>query len=585
MTALLFAGLLALMLAAPLANAQEQETQYVPFVFQVYFLYGSSIGECDANCVGSCFPSCYAGAAATGGGTSNCGSVCPARCASECAAAFSNAYQPNDGLPEVAAAEPECSYGSYTACEVPQQAMQEVAPSWPTIPEDAPSLEGQGMEGGTTDDWHEQGGAGITIEPQTCPATAPNGHPLRWDQIWGCYDIFWKNDYCAVATGCNTGSVPCTSRQGCIWNGAACTPCNAPTCIYSCPAAGGAAAAPAARVKAVQRDIPAPIAFPARQASSATPTTAPSVAPDATALPSVAPTAPPAPTATPTPKCGNYGNCNACVKAPKEAGENYCGWSEFLGACVDGDTWRAVNASGLKVGWGTEEKYCTVQADAYCFEFTDCFSCAGNAGVKRRCQWSVTEEKCLPYDAFGDFKTANNSKGKDVIVPAMCSERDCSAYSECGKCEGNAACLWSREDKTCVDFKGDGNTDEYFFFPGNCQATTAAATPTPTPVPCPENCACDSLARVVRCGVNAVNGAGLVRTDRALVNAGAGSPMQRVGNVTFNEAGGNSTYVVRGFRDGLMLFFPVTVDVTTTLNARTGAIEKVEQPWWSFLAG
>ena len=78
----------------------------------------------------------------------------------------------------------------------------------------------------------------------------------------------------------------------------------------------------------------------------------------------------------------------------------------------------------------------------------------------------------------------------------------------------------------------------------------------------------------------------MLRTDRALVNAGAGSPIQRVDEVTFNEqAGGNSTYVIRGSREGMILFFPVSMEITTTVNARTGAVEKVEQPWWSFLAG
>ncbi|MFA4946149.1 MAG: hypothetical protein WC607_01250 [Candidatus Micrarchaeia archaeon] len=575
LTALLLAALL---LAAPLASAQEEEMISVPFVFQFYFLYGTSVGECDANCVGSCMSPCYAAAAAAGGlsGTSNCGSVCPSRCASECAAVFSNAYQADDGLPSTPF-EPECSYGSYTACEVPQQSVSEIEPSWPVISEGTPSLDGPGMLGGGTEsDGEYDGGAGITVEPQTCAATAPDGHPLRWDQIWGCYDIFWKNDYCAVATGCNTG-VPCTGRQGCIWNGASCVPCNAPTCIYSCPGTGGGPAAPADRVTAVQNEIPAPTAAPTRQAGG-TPTPVPSAAP-------AQPTPTAIPTATPAPVCGAYGNCKACVNAAKEEGESVCGWSEFLNICMDGDTWRAVNASGLKAGWADEEKYCPVQAEVYCFEFTDCFSCAGNAGVKRECLWSTTQEKCEPYDAFGDFKTEDNPKGKDVILPTMCSERDCSAYSGCAECEGNAACIWPEGGDECSTFKGDG--EGAYFFPSACpDATIEAVVAAPTSVPCPAGCKCNSQAKPVSCGGKSIDSASLVSVDRAVVNAGAS--LQRVNEVEFNQAaaGGNASYAVRGSRSGVVFFvLPVSFDVTAVVNAETGEVESVEQPWWSVLVG
>ena len=34
----------------------------------------------------------------------------------------------------------------------------------------------------------------------------------------------------------------------------------------------------------------------------------------------------------------------------------------------------------------------------------------------------------------------------------------------------------------------------------------------------------------------------------------------------------------------LFWFIPVQMDVKTTVNAKTGVVEKIENPWWSFLA-
>ncbi|VVB68567.1 Uncharacterised protein [Candidatus Norongarragalina meridionalis] len=590
--------LAATLLVAPAAvNAQDEQQQYIQFVFQFYFLYGMSVGECNANCIGPCLSSCYAVSASLGVGESNCGSVCPNNCASHCAAAFSNAYQTDDGLPEVATPEPDCSqlqgvtpiYGvrgvspmPYSACPGDERTM-EVEPSWPTFPDAAPSTEGDG----TTDAGGQYvEGPGVTIEPEVCPGAAPDGHPMRWDPIWGCYDIYWKEDYCFPATGCNTGGAPCTGKQGCMWNGLSCVPCNAPTCVYNCPerprAGGGGAAPPVVNEEAVQKEMPTPKPDEGKVGGSGVaPTPTPSA--HATATPTSVPT--PVPTPAPI-QCGAYTSCKSCAKAPRDSkGETQCGWSAFLDACIDGETWGAVNKTGLKVGWFDTEKDCnfTIPA-AYCFQFTDCFSCAGDGGVQRRCQWSGGQ--CAPYDPSGDFKTANNPKGKDILVPAMCSEHDCSSYSECGTCEKNAACLWSRENNECINFGGNGNTSLYYFFPGNCPAS-GEATPSPIARPCPDGCKCDSLSRVLTCGTAAVNPAGIVKTDRAVANAGAGSPIRRVLNISFSEqAGANATYVVRGSRDGVILFFiPATVDITTTLDAKTGAIQSVEQPWWSFLVG
>jgi hypothetical protein len=279
-------------------------------------------------------------------------------------------------------------------------------------------------------------------------------------------------------------------------------------------------------------------------------------------------------------------NCTACTDAPKnDEGKSQCGWSDFIGVCINWDIWDKVNDTGLKPGFVTEQKYCRAETEPYCFQYTDCFSCAGAGGIKRRCQWSIKVNSCVPYDATADFKTEKNPSAKNVILPAMCKARDCSQYSDCKACESNAACLFSRDDKKCVPYNG-GSTDKYYYYPSNCPANASAtAVPTPTPVPCPKGCKCDDYNRVLTCGDKPANAASLVHVDRALANAGAASPMQLVDSVDFNPSSDAPTYVVKGHRESLMFFFfPVEVGITATIDAKTGAVKEVKQPWWAFLA-
>ncbi|MCX6777561.1 MAG: hypothetical protein NT157_01620 [Candidatus Micrarchaeota archaeon] len=553
-----FIAAMLLLLVAP-AAAQEQQSQMLHANFVCYFNVGSSYGECDAYCLDSCSAACNAAAAAAGMDWNNCGSVYPADCASQCASYFLSSPTADDGLPQV----PQITDGQ--ALEGPGITVNGETPE-SNVPE-----------------------AGITMEEQTCPATAPDGHPMRWNAYLGCYDIYWKNDYCAQATTCNNAN-PCTGKLGCMWNGQACVPCTSPSCIFTCP--GGQAP-----VYTQQKDTPPPARQPgttpiANNTTHTTPTTPTTPTNTSTQTPGSTQTPPVLPTSQPPPstpaqsaiRCGIYPDCAACANAPKMNNASQCGWADFLGACVDGKTWGEVNASGLKAGWVTEPNDCQYMSKGgdYCFEYADCFSCAGNDGIRRRCQWSVKDDKCAPYNPLGNFSTNVTPEGNDIILPLMCPSHDCSNYTECSHCEQNAICLWSRDEQKCIQFTGDTDVNHSFFFPGNCPPSAAGANST---LLCPTNCTCDAKSgALVACGGGSVNISGLVQPDRAVANAGAGSPLQQADEMTL-QTGQNPTYVVRGSRTGAFLFvFPVTVPVTTTISARTGAVEKAEQPWWSFLA-
>lgn len=598
----------ALLLLMPVAAAEGQEQQ-ASFYVQWYFLTGTSVSECMANCGGACMSTCTSYAASAGMTWNNCGSMCPSACAEKCPEYFAAAAKANDGLPTA----PATGCQSQWQCKMAQNptyapgTVSEFTEAEPSIPS---FTNGQPLDSaGVTNDGEQVESnlppAGVGVASQTCPDYAPDGHPMRWYDYLGCQDIYWKDHYCAFGGTCDT----CTGRQGCIWNGAACIPCNAPSCSYSCVRGG-------APVRARQASIPAPAPQAAEAAKEAVrqaqqaggkqgaaqqgaqsnaggsqtinpatgaanpvqQQTGPQGAIDAKQqIPAPAPAAL---------DCSRYQNCTTCTGAPKKGNKAQCGWSEFLGQCLDGDQWGAVNASGLKAGWVTDKKYCQAEKeDIYCFRHRDCLSCAGIGGVKRRCQWSENESKCVPYNPLSEFRANESSDANNIIVPGLCPSYSCGDYAECDQCERNAKCMWSKSGKECVEFEGDG-TGAYFY-PGNCPNGASASAPQllPSLASCPAGCTCDGQMRPVKCKGAAVNSTGLVPAERAAVNAGAAGNVQQIDGIDFVQAGKSHVYVVRGRRAGALFFvLPVDVNVTATVDAKTGSVQKAEEPWWGFFA-
>ena len=598
----------ALIILSPAIRAQDEQQEYRQYYVQWYWLVGTSVDECNANCVASCSPACYASAAAAGVQPASCPGLCPSECAAKCPTYFATTVPANDGLPSVPATNCE----SQAVCKNPTNPTYSpgtvgewgVEPSTPSI-EGGQPVSGPGISTGepasdnglTPTIINPPGGMGT---PEViCPDTAPDGHPVRYSETMGCYDIYYKNDYCAQATTCNNDN-PCTGRFGCIWNGAACVPCTSPSCVFTCPGTGRAPA------YAQQNQIPKPVQLPAAagensaqnapgQPSGGTtdqPTTDGTPVQQTPATPSQ-PTPNPEPSApsvatapAPAPvECGNYQNCTSCANAPMNDGRSQCGWSEFLHTCISGKAWDQINESGLKAGWVDNPKYCPQEQDVYCFRYSDCLSCAGKGGVKRRCQWSVSDSKCVPYDPTSDFRKNDKPDANNIIVPSLCPSYDCAEYALCSECEENAMCLWSNVNKRCVEFEGDGTVGPYSFYPGNCPKNESAQQEPAPAQACPQGCTCDKQMNINTCKGVPATFAGIVSPQRAALNAGAGSQLEQVDGITFSKAGKNSTYIIQGHRESAFLFiFPLTVNVTTTVNAQTGAIEKVDMPWWSFLA-
>ena len=95
------------------------------------------------------------------------------------------------------------------------------------------------------------------------------------------------------------------------------------------------------------------------------------------------------------------------------------------------------------------------------------------------------------------------------------------------------------------------------------------------PATCPKDCKCDEQNNVLYCG-----GAG-----QAAQKAVEVVKLDSIQDVQQKEIDGKPVYEVTGTAKGRFLFvIPVSFSVKTVVDVKTGSIEKVERPWWSFLA-
>ena len=405
---------------------------------------------------------------------------------------------------------------------------------------------GCGIDGGGT----STGGTGITDEPKDCPA-APDGHPQARDATGACYDIYFWEDYCGRAAGCN--ACQNSSAYSCIWNGAGCVPCKGGNCSYGCYDGGG--------------NIPG---------GGGTTDGGPVNGGDDTGQ------TPPISTV----DCSPYSqSCEECTNS----GEAECAWSTIFNDCISYNNKELFNAAGFKARIVSESLDCPVPStiSVDCSSYSDCFTCTGEAGVKRECQWTNSENKCIDFNPEGNF----DYEGNDVWLPLLCQTGDCSIYSDCGSCTNNAACAWSAAG-SCVAYKEAYQED--LLYPDQCVPSTGTddtdtgtgdtdtGTGTTAFSMCPNGCVCDNQDEILECGGKSYVDAGLVPIQEAVEKAEADGAMMY--STTLKEESGKTIYEFHGFRKGKLLgLFDFDYDLKTFVDAETGTIEKTEEPWWSFL--
>jgi len=565
------------------APAEQKSVQFMYY----YPLMSADYGYCYSYCQNSCMSSCASAAAGAGIGAGGCGSACGA-CAGYCQSAVASATEAgigmtSDGLP----------IGDTS--QMPSLDMSHLVPiggagvtSGGEIPH-TPASTGETIEG-----------AGITVGDESCPAFAKDGHPMMYSQILGCYDSRWKDDYCAAGGSCQG----CANLQGCYWTGAACIACNAASCNFAC----GDGIQRGARRDEVPANPPATAIVkptkvtpaPAATTGAVTPTAAtggagPTVAPTGTAASiTPAPTGAPTATATASPSpsarnCRAYASCSDCAGKSLASGQS-CGWSEFFGACIGLMEFAQVSQFQLKAGWISEVRSCPAETgeQVSCSEYGNCLACAGKGGVKRKCQWAVDAGKCVAYDAKSSFKNPANPDGKAVISPDSCSNPDCGRYTACSSCAENAACVWSIDDAKCVNY-GSGARGDVAYDADWCKPLESSyfAKTKKLESFCPVGCSCsENNTQVTECGGTSREEDKLVSPKRALLNSLGAAGLDAIGKMEFKETEKGPTYRMEGTKFRMLLFFiPTNVDVTATVDAKTGEVTGVEQPWWAFLAG
>ncbi len=517
-----------LVIESPFAQAEDGEQKITQFTFNFYYSYGRSQGECFGNCMSSCQSACYA----TGGPkviSCSCGGACAA-----CSGVFAGC-------------------GGQIICQKSLPPQYSPAETGTTATEDAlPMISG---EGGVP-----LGGAGIT------PGETEEQIQAQQQEAAAQYFNQWEQ-YCASAPNCDS----CIYRDRCIWTGAGCTSCQAPTCRFSCP-----------NGKRAETQQPPTLEKAREAAQTQEPPQPTPIQPGATPAPTFEPTpVPPEPTPTPTPpvNCRVYKTCEACSSATP-ATEGNCAWSEFTNLCVSIAEMAQMDQFDLKTGWISDKDSCKKEKEPEtdCFKLYDCFSCTGVGGVKRQCQWSDRAGRCVKYEEGSSFKTAQK-EGDYIVFPGLCQKHDCADYSECEECAQNSRCAWSPQQGTCLQYQGISSG---IIYPAWCQKNEKAKLPDT----CPALCKCDEQGAITECTYpSAAKPENIVSSKNAALNAWAASGMEELKTVSlYQEKDNEFAYVVRGTRTGVLFaLLPVPIDYEVIVNATTGKIEKVNKPWWEIL--
>lgn len=102
---------------------------------------------------------------------------------------------------------------------------------------------------------------------------------------------------------------------------------------------------------------------------------------------------------------------------------------------------------------------------------------------------------------------------------------------------------------------------------------------------CPKDCTCDEQTIPIECHGQGFGGKGIaVSTESAIKIVKDSSVVEEVVDIELKEDGEIISYEMTGVKKGNLLFFiPTQMNIKTSLNAKSGNIEKTQKPWWSFL--
>ena len=102
---------------------------------------------------------------------------------------------------------------------------------------------------------------------------------------------------------------------------------------------------------------------------------------------------------------------------------------------------------------------------------------------------------------------------------------------------------------------------------------------------CPKDCTCDEQTGVIGCRGQELSETGIAITTQGAINiVTERNIIEDVDKIELKQTEEKILYEINGFKNAKLLFFiPIQMDVKTSVNAKTGDIEKTQKPWWSFL--
>ena len=102
---------------------------------------------------------------------------------------------------------------------------------------------------------------------------------------------------------------------------------------------------------------------------------------------------------------------------------------------------------------------------------------------------------------------------------------------------------------------------------------------------CPKDCTCDEQTNVLECHGQGFGDKGIsISTESAITIVKDNSIMEEVKDIELKEDEDKISYEISGTKQGKLLFFiPVQMHIKTSIDAETGKVGKIDNPWWSFL--
>ena len=290
--------------------------------------------------------------------------------------------------------------------------------------------------------------------------------------------------------------------------------------------------------------------------------------------------------------CADTNNCGTVISQPlltqpcvvQQCKENWNNCSEWS-PCANGQQSRTCYdsaACGTDANKPVVSKGCTAQQCSEnwsCSEWNNC----SNGAQTRTCT---------------DTSACNTDANKPVLSKACRQVQD--ACNENWSCLDWSACANNSQTRICTDSNNCGTTLKKPVVSKGCRETNPAVPFIQGKLASVVKQAKNSLIAVENGGSATTELAVIIQGEKFLVKTANGqkqiviSPSSAsltalnseiADEIILADQSGIAVYKIFKTKEAKLLFFiPVTINIVATVDAETGNLISIEQPWWSFLA-